>query len=129
MKQVTSWARMCAIVVVAAFMLGTAPRGQAAQQSPTTYSINLALAEQSHDDQGRTVITMLASGDLPGVLTLTLSTTADGTVSGGEWALVVSYTAPLNPKKPNAGSGQKLVQRGVLNGTLTGGSTSAGSNI
>lgn len=104
----------------------------AAQQSPTSYSDNLGLASQSHDEQGRLVITMQTNGDLPGVLTLVVSTNPDGTIRGGEWALNVSYTAPLNPgaapvpdsPDPDAAAGEQLIQRGVITGTIDGGSVS-----
>jgi hypothetical protein len=101
----------------------------AALQSPSSYNDNLGLASQSHDDQGRLVITMQANGDLPGVLTLVVSTNPDGTISKGEWALNVSYTAPLHPDAapvpdspdPDSAVGEQLIQRGVITGTIEGG--------
>jgi hypothetical protein len=129
MKHVKIGARRCAFLVVVALMLAM-PSNSGAQQSPATYNVTLALADQHVDDHGRTVITMMASGDLRGVLTLAISSAPDGTVIDGEWSLNVSYTAPLNPNAqpdpsssdPDAGTGEQLIQRGVLSGTITGGS-------
>src|SRR6516165_5658703 len=97
MKQVKIRARRCSLLVVVALMLATASRSMA-QQSPATHNVTLALADQHVDDHGRTVITMMASGDLRGVLTLAISSAPDGTVTDGEWSLNVSYTAPLKSK-------------------------------
>jgi hypothetical protein len=76
---------------------------------------------------------MQGTGDLPGVLTLVLSLAPDGTVASGEWALTVSYTAPLNPNAPpdpnssdpDSAVGEKLIQKGTLSGTIASGSTIA----
>jgi len=106
----------------------------AQQQTPTTYNSSFSIASQSIDTQGRTVIIMQGTGDLPGVLTLVLSLAPDGTVASGEWALNVSYTAPLNPDAkpvapdspdPDSGVGEQLIQLGVLSGTIASGSTVA----
>jgi hypothetical protein len=129
MKHVKICAHRCALVVVVALILAM-PSYSGAQQSPATYNVTLALADQHVDDHGRTVITMMASGDLRGVLTLAISSAPDGTITDGEWALNVSYTAPLNPdaqpdpssSDPDAGTGEQLIQRGVLSGTVTTGS-------
>jgi hypothetical protein len=99
-------------------------------QSTTTHNVTLAVADQSVDASGRTVITMMASGDLNGVLTVALQVRADGSIATGEWALNVSYTAPLNPNAqpdpslpdPDSPLEEQFIQRGVLKGTLTGGS-------
>ncbi|HTC95447.1 MAG TPA: hypothetical protein VK699_18520 [Terriglobales bacterium] len=130
MKHVKICARRCALLVAAAALMLAMPSNSGAQQSPATYNINLALADEHVDDHGRTVITMMASGDLRGVLTLAISSVPDGTVTDGEWSLNVSYTVPLNPDAqpdfslpdPDAAIGEQLIQRGVLSGTVTGGS-------
>ena len=102
----------------------------AAQQGPAAYNDNLGLASQYYDNDGRLVITLQAKGDLPGVLTIVVLTNADGTIRSGEWALNVSYTAPLHPNAPpdpnssdpDSAQGEQLVQRGTLTGTIEGGS-------
>jgi hypothetical protein len=116
----------------AALLAGCIVPATAQQQSPASYNDNLGLASQGHDDQGRLVITMQANGDLPGVLTLVVSTNPDGTIRSGEWALNVSFTAPLNPDAvpvpdspdPDAAAGEQLIQRGVITGSIEGGSVS-----
>ena len=114
------WAR-AAFCLVATVLIASA---LAYGQSPTTYNINLALAEQSQDDQGRQIVTMMASGDLPGLLTLVLSVAPDGTVTGGEWSLVVSYVTIVNPNgQTEEEKGETLVQKGVLSGTVLAGGT------
>jgi hypothetical protein len=102
-----------------------------AQQSPTAYKSTFSIAEQSVDAKGHTVIVMQGEGELPGVLTLVLSIGADGGVTGGEWALNVSYTAPEHPFKqidptlqdPDSAMGEILVHKGVLSGRISAGST------
>jgi hypothetical protein len=49
------------------------------------------------DSAGRLVIAMNARGDLRGLVTLTLSVGPDGTITSGDWALVVSHLEDLNP--------------------------------
>ncbi len=106
-------------------------------QAETLYKSKFALAEQSIDPQGRTVVVMQGMGDLSGVLTLVLNVGADGSVSGGQWALNVSYIAPSHPfaqidptrQDPDAALGEKLVQKGVLSGTISGGSTAAANGV
>jgi hypothetical protein len=101
-----------------------------AQQAQTPHSSSFSLAQQSTDASGRTVILMQGTGDLPGVLTLVLSLNADGSIGGGEWALNVSYVAPLNPNAqynpaaadPDETAGEQLIQKGVLSGTIASGS-------
>ena len=100
-----------------------------------TYNLTLAHPETSTDADGRLVVTMMAKGDLGGVVTLALQRNAAGTVTGGEWALMVSYTEviPVDPNAPphthgeEGGSsephaGEALVQKGALKGTIAGGS-------
>lgn len=100
-----------------------------------TYNVTLAHPETNTDASGRVVVTMMAQGDLSGVVTLALEKNAAGTVTGGEWALMVSYTEiiPVDPNAPphthgeEAGggephAGETLVQKGALKGTIAGGS-------
>ena len=138
MRTSSLWVRLCVLCAVTTLMIAAASSRAAGQQTTTTYNINLALAGQSQDDQGRYVLIMQASGDLSGVLTLAVSTAADGTITGGEWAFNASYTAPVNPDAqpdpsladPDQPIGEKLVQKGVLNGSVQGGfATMAGSQV
>jgi hypothetical protein len=86
-------------------------------------------------DDGRTLITTNVSGDLRGPLTLAFTAHEDGSISG-EWALAVSYVqdiaadgTPVADHHHEDGvdsepAGEILVQRGVLKGTLSGGTLS-----
>jgi hypothetical protein len=126
-------ARFCALVISSILLLTGSSSAVAQQQSATTYNSSFSIASQSLDPQGRTVIIMQGTGDLPGVLTLVLSLAPDGAVASGEWALNVSYTAPLNPNAtpdpslpdPDSGVGERLIQKGTLSGTVASGSTIA----
>jgi hypothetical protein len=126
------------LCAVTALMFTAGATRAAAQQTQTTYNITLAVASQFQDDQGRYVVTMQATGDLPGVLTMALATAPDGTVTSGEFAFNSSYTAPLNPNAvpdyslpdPDEPIGETLVQLGVLSGSVSGGfATLAGSQV
>jgi hypothetical protein len=125
-----NWIRFCALALPAALVLTTVTSAVAQQETVTTYNSSFSIASQSIDDHGRTVIVMQGAGDLPGVLTLVLSMAADGSVSSGEWALNVSYTAPLNPNAqpdyslpdPDSPIGEQLIQKGTLSGTIASGS-------
>ncbi|HEY5329304.1 MAG TPA: hypothetical protein VIJ79_05410 [Acidobacteriaceae bacterium] len=129
-------ASLCAasIALALTFFAGTQAK---AQQPAVSYNSTFSIAEQSLDSKGRTVIVMQGTGDLPGVLTLVLSLAADGTISGGEWALNVSYTAPLHPDAapdpnspdPDSAQGEQLIQKGVLSGTIGSGSTTAANGV
>jgi hypothetical protein len=127
-------ARLCALSLPSMLLMSGSCSAIAQQQTPTTYNSSFSIASQSLDSQGRTVIIMQGTGDLPGVLTLVLSLASDGTVASGEWALNVSYTAPLNPDAPpvapdspdpDSGVGEQLIQLGVLSGKIASGSTAA----
>jgi len=75
-------------VVVCAALAVTAG---AHEGPPRVSSTLLSHPRVSELPDGRVVISMAARGDLPGQLTLTLERAADpGTISGGEWALVVT---------------------------------------
>lgn len=138
MRSTSLWVRTCVLCAVATLMLAAGAARAAGQQTQTTYNISLSIASQFQDDQGRYVVAMLANGDLPGVFTVALDTASDGTVTGGEWAFNSSYTAPLNPNAlpdyslpdPDEPIGEKLVQLGVLNGSVSGGfATLAGNQV
>jgi hypothetical protein len=123
------WTSICALALPAVIAMTTVTSA-VAQQQTVTYNSNFSVASQSVDSQGRTVIIMQGGGDLPGVLTLVLSLAADGSISSGQWALNVSYTAPLNPNAqpdyslpdPDSSVGEQLIQKGTLSGTIASGS-------
>lgn len=120
---------LAATAAVAAIGYTVPAVAQAAPNAPVTYNTQCGIADQSLDTQGRRVIVTQCGGDLPGVLTLVLSNSADGSLSG-EWALNVSYTAPLHPDAqpdpnspdPDEAQGEQLIQKGTLSGTIAGGS-------
>jgi len=137
MRRTSLWVRTCVLCALTTLMIAAGTL-RAAAQTQTTYTITLAIASQFQDDQGRNVVTMQATGDLPGVLTLVLATAPDGTVTSGEFAFNSSYTAALNPDAvpdyslpdPDEPIGEKLVQLGVLSGSVSGGfATLAGSQV
>lgn len=124
-----AWARSRALIS-AGLLLVPACVVASAQQAATTYHTSLSIAHQSRDAKGHSVVILQSAGDLPGVLTLVLSTSPDGSITGGEWALNVSYTAPLNPDTqpvpdspdPDSAQGEQLIQKGTLSGTIAAGS-------
>ena len=101
------------------------------QTGSVAHSLTLANAVETIDGTQRRVIVAHLAGDLPGVLTMALQVGTDGRVSGGEWALNVSYIRFGPPDKDGDGDASEyLVQRGVLKGTLHGGAGSlAGSDF
>ena len=128
--------RLCAVSIALAILLCVYTPARA-QQATAVYKSSFSIAEQSVDPQGRTVIVMQGTGDLPGVLTLVLNVGADGAIRGGEWALNVSYTAPSHPEAqidptlqdPDSAQGETLVQKGVLSGSISGGSTTVANGV
>jgi hypothetical protein len=113
---------------------------------PQLHDVVLTAARVSTVDAGRLVITMDASGDLRGLVTLKLDVDAQGSITGGDWALVSSYVEDLNPdgtvatpeehpeehpgepEDPNAPHEEhiRLVDNGTLGGSILGGSLSIG---
>ena len=96
-----------------------------ARSPQQTYNVTLSHAEVSLDEQGRTVMTMMAAGDLSGVITVAAVRDAQGAVTTGEWALNVSYTesVPVEPGEPTSDpdGGERLVQKGAIKGKVEGG--------
>ena len=93
-------------------------------QSLTTYNVTLSHAETSTDANGRLVLTALVAGDLPGTLTLAMNVDANGAVTGGEWAITVSYTEVTHletPAEDGEDHAESLVQKGMLKGDVAGG--------
>jgi hypothetical protein len=130
--------RLFVLTVVLTLSISAGLTWHAIAQGPATYNLALSRADASTDAKGRLVVTMVARGDLPGTLTLALDRAADGTVTGGEWALMVSYTAvtsaagELSVGEPEgelaaetgADDSEALVQKGALKGDVAGGTVS-----
>ncbi len=93
-----------------------------AQSSPTTHNLTLSNVAETIDADGRRVFVAKVTGDLPGVLTLALRVGANGAISGGEWALTVSYIQ-FGPPDPDGDgdASESLVQRGVIKGSVNSG--------
>jgi hypothetical protein len=103
-----------------------------AQAPASLHSVTLSRAQVSRGPDGRVVITSDASGDLRGAFTLSVTSVApDGSIRG-EWALVNSYIEDLlgaghsesdGHEEHDEGHfvGEVLVNRGTLNGEVTGG--------
>jgi hypothetical protein len=127
-----NWISIWMLMLCLMFAMVIETSTSAQQQTATTYNSSFGIASQSIDDQGQTVIVMQGTGDLPGVLTLVLNMAADGSVSGGQWALNVSYTAPVNPgappdyssPDPDSAAGEQLIQKGTISGPITSGAAS-----
>lgn len=93
-------------------------------QSTTTHTLTLSNATETIDAQHRRVFVANVQGDIPGTLTLALVVGADGVVTGGEWALTVSYIQFGPPDADGDGDrSESLVQRGVIKGTVSIGSS------
>lgn len=98
-----------------------------AQASQTVHAMTLSNAVESIDTANRKVFVVNVAGDLPGVLTVAVVVAADGTVSSGEWALNVSYIQFGPPDADGDGdASETLVQRGVIKGSVSSGSTVLG---
>lgn len=100
-----------------------------AQTTPSTHNLSLSAVTQTTDANGRKVLVAHVSGDLPGILTLALVIGPSGVVTGGEWALNVSYIQFGPPDADGDGDpSESLVQRGVIKGAIMGGSAVLNSN-
>jgi hypothetical protein len=97
-----------------------------------THHITLRNAQVSQEPPNRIVLNTRAGGDLPGALTLVIDrNSADNSITGGEWALVVSYIedVPGGAHSNSSGhsdhaeeaDGELLIQKGTLKGSITGG--------
>src|SRR4051812_4045711 len=83
---------------VAVLILCAATVWTARAQEKQSYNVTLSHASVGQDaTTGETVVTMPVRGDLPGVLTLGVTRDNAGTITGGQWSLVVSYTATTLP--------------------------------
>lgn len=107
-----------------AFALALSSAGSLrAQANPTSHKLTLGNVAETIDANGRRVFVANVGGDLPGVLTLALVVGPNGVVSGGEWALNVSYIKFGPPDGDGDGDpSESLVQRGVIKGSVSGGS-------
>lgn len=115
-------------------------------QTPSTsqshiYTGPLSRARVSNVSPARVIVSADSIGDLPGLLTLTLDVAPDGQVTGGEWALVVSYVEDLDPRGPQEESAHghgpddtphheyvQLVDKGTVGGSIAGGAIARDGN-
>lgn len=91
-----------------------------AYASSSSHNLTLANAIQSKDKEGRTVFVTNVTGDLPGTLTIRLNVGPNGAISGGEWALNVTYIE-FGGISPDGDRDESLISRGVLKGTISSG--------
>ena len=114
-----------ALAVVAIFLMVAGFAFKVVKAQPANYDMKLSTPTVTVDENGRTIVTMMATGDLAGPLTMALTTNPDGMVSGGEWALIVSSTVVTQgtpePGGDPDGQSEGLVQKGVLKGNVGSG--------
>ncbi|MFN2500163.1 MAG: hypothetical protein ABR557_13865 [Pyrinomonadaceae bacterium] len=91
--------------------------------SVSSHNLTLSKARVSTLADNRKVIVMVTGGDLPGVLTLAVEVNSDGTISGGEWALVSTEADQANGSDTDPGDAM-VMQKGVLKGLVSGGTVS-----
>lgn len=92
-----------------------------------TFNNTLSNAVVSQHQDGDTVIVMSAKGELPGTLTLKLQRDAAGTtVTGGEWAFLVSYSEEVHNE--DGTHSESLIQRGTVKGTISDGQVTLDAN-
>jgi hypothetical protein len=106
----------------------------AAVEGGVARNSTLSGAHVSSADNGRIIIIQSARGDLPGVLTLALDVNGqDGSITGGEWALVVTDNQSPAGHSHDHGDGDggpdyMVIQRGVLKGAVAGGAVTLNSD-
>ena len=111
------------LLAACAFALALTSARSLHAQTTSTHNLTLSNLAETKDADGRQVIVAHVAGDLPGVLTLALVIGPGGIVTGGEWALNVSYIQFGPPDADGDGDpSESLVQRGVIKGAITGGS-------
>ncbi len=96
-------------------------------QSPTSHNLTLSNAVESIDSQGRLVLVVGVTGDLPGTLTVRMTISSSGIITGGEWALNVSYIE-FGALSKDGDHEESLIQRGVLKGSIASGSAVLNGN-
>src|ERR1700752_578055 len=88
--------RLSASFIAIVFTGLAAPATISGHTGPHVHDMSVNGARVS-DSSGQLVITLNARGDLRGLVTLTLSVGPDGTITRGDWALVVPHLEDLNP--------------------------------
>jgi len=122
---------LCLVVLIA---LASTTFSGAQQQAPAAVDHAVTLTRQSADvlADGTVVVTSVATGDLRGLVTLTLRPGANGTYAG-EWAFTVAHTDHADPAtgvEPVPEEGHEghehhtdyvtFVRRGALSGSIAG---------
>jgi hypothetical protein len=131
--------RAAAVLAVFGLALVAAPRAsaQTPANGPQTYFSALTHATVSNPTPTQTVITMQATGDLWGLLTITANHASGSmVVTSASWALAVDYAQylPMTSDAPSDDPDAQpmvLINEGTLGGTVTGATlvTGAGGQI
>jgi hypothetical protein len=87
---------VCLALAASSLMISASAYSQTPAVSPTGHIGMLGGARVSTLESGRIVVSMEATGDLPGLMTLTLDPDG-GSGYTGQWALEVAYVENLNP--------------------------------
>lgn len=125
---ITKW-RTGLVTLFALILCLTPSLPLCAQSAATTHNLQLSNITESVDSKGRILLTGTVKGDIQGVLTIALVVAPNGTVTGGEWALNVSFIKFGAPDKDGDGDeSESLVQLGVIKGTLSGGAVGRKAN-
>ncbi len=100
-----------------------------AQSAPVTHNLQISNITESADSKGHVLLSGIVKGDLQGVLTIALVVAPNGTVTGGEWALNLSFIKFGAPDKDGDGDeSESLVQLGMIKGMLSGGAVGRKAN-
>jgi hypothetical protein len=98
-------------------------------QSLTAHNSTLQRARFDDLGGGRIRVSMEATGDTRGDMTLILDYAADGTVTGGTWSQVCSYAEDAGGIDEDGDSrGVNFVDKGTLSGTIVAGSLNLNSD-
>ncbi len=118
------------LLTLFAFVLAlTSGHKLVAQSQPTVHKLQITNVTESVDTKGRVLLNGIVKGDLQGVLTLALVVAPNGTVTGGEWALNVSFIKFGAPDKDGDGDeSESLVQLGTIKGVISAGAAGRKAN-
>jgi hypothetical protein len=115
---------------LAALATAAMPANNGPVQASTRQVVYLSGPRVSFVDDARTVVTFEATGDIRGLLTLTLVPGGAGSVRG-EWALVSRYVKDLvtgadelpvgREGEPEPEESPAWINRGTINGPISGG--------
>ena len=110
------------LLALCALLFCVAPARSANKEEPTAHVLTVSSVDQTIDRNGRKIFVAHLSGELPGILTMVLNVEPGGAVTGGEWALNVSYQVFGRPNPAGDGdASERLVQLGHFKGTVVSG--------